>query len=572
MVNENRRSFEIVTVQRMTTSRTKLNSSTSGCFMRFSFTQSARNLAVGVVAAFVFSLGPHATASAATLSDKKARNRAEKALRDGDFDLAEKSFREILSKNVQDQDARLGLSLTLLKQRRLQDAYDQAARVILANPLSARGHALLGHAILASGNFRDSIEEFRTALIIKDDDSLAVAGLAMVDFYENRLEPCLRGLRRAVSMSPDEPDFIFNLGQAAARSEMYKEAADAYERFLIIAPKTDADRRARIRGLIDFLRYLGRQGSLYVPAGRDSTTVSFEAFDSRPILQIRVNGQKNPLRFVLDTGSGMSVISDETADKLGMRPVARGGLARAVGGGGKFEIVYGFLDSLEIGEVKVQNVPVYIRRFFDDKKPVDGYLGLSMISKFVTAVDYGERTFTLVRHRQSGSLDLLNTPPAADQPPALNSLTTRVVEIPLRTTSSGFLSGEVYLEGIEKPLNFIIDTGASISVVSEKLAALEEMSNYLTPTRMRVFGAAGVAEDVKTMLLPSVVLGTFTREQVNVAVLDLESVNETAGFIQDGILGGNFLKHFRVSFDFRRGVIRLEPINQTARSAKAGEM
>lgn len=534
----------------------------------FSFSRVARNSAVGIVAAFVFSLGLPAPVPATTLSDKKTRNRAEKALREGDFELAEKSFREILSKNVQDQDARLGLSLTLLKQRRLQDAYDQAARVILVNPLSARGHALLGHAILASGNFRESIEEFRTALSIKEDDSLAVAGLAMVDFYENRLEPCLRGLRRAVSMSPDEPDFIFNLGQAAARSELYKEAADAYERFLVIAPKTDADRRARIRGLIDFLRYLGRQGSLYVLAGRGNTIVSFEAFDSRPILKIRVNGQKDPLRFVLDTGSGMSVISDETAQKLGIRPVARGGLARAVGGGGKFEIVYGFLESLEIGEVKVQNVPVYIRRFFDDKKPVDGYLGLSMISKFVTAVDYGERTFTLVRHRQSGGLDLLETQPAADQPPALNSLATKAVEIPLRTTSSGFLSGEVFLEGIEKPLNFIIDTGASITVVSEKLAALEEMSGYLTPTRMRVFGAAGVAEDVKTMLLPSVMLGNLTREQVNVAVLDLESVNETAGFIQDGILGGNFLKHFRVSFDFRRGVIRLEPLNQTARSAK----
>ncbi len=536
----------------------------------FSFTRLTRNLAVGIVAVFVFSLGP--PAPAATLSDKKTRNRAEKALRDGDFDLAEKSFREILSKNVQDQDARLGLSLTLLKQRRLQDAYDHAARVILANPLSARGHALLGHAILASGNFRESVEEFRTALSIKEDDSLAVAGLAMVDFYENRLEPCLRGLRRAVSMSPDEPDFIFSLGQAAARSEMYKEAADAYERFLVIAPKTDADRRARIRGLIDFLRYLGRQGSLYVPAGRGTTVVSFESFDIRPILAVRVNGRKDPLRFVLDTGSGMSVISDETANRLGIRPVARGGLARAVGGGGKFEIVYGFLESLEIGEVKVENVPVYIRRFFDDKTPVDGYLGLSMISKFVTAVHFGERTLTLVRQRQSGSLDLVQTPPAADLPPALNSLTAKVVEIPLRTTSSGFLSGEVYLEGIEKPLNFIIDTGASISVISEKLAALEELSQYLTPNRLRVFGAAGVAEDVKTMLLPSVMLGTFTREQVNVAVLDLESVNETAGFIQDGILGGNFLRHFRVSFDFRRGVIRLEPLNQTARSAKPGEM
>ena len=83
------------------------------------------------------------------------------------------------------------------------------------------------------------------------------------------------------------------------------------------------------------------------------------------------------------------------------------------------------------------------------------------------------------------------------------------MEIPLRTTSSGFLSGEVRLDGIAKPQNFIIDTGASISVVSEKLAELEEMANYITPTRMRVFGAAGIAEDVKTLLLPRVMLGAL---------------------------------------------------------------
>src|SRR6185503_13050117 len=122
------------------------------------------------------------------------------------------------------------------------------------------------------------------------NDSLAVAGLAMVDFYENRLDAAIRGLRRAANMEQDEPDYIFNLGQAAARSEAYREAADAYERFLSFAPKTDVDRRARIRGLIDFLRYLGKQGSLYVPGGRDRTEVPFQSVDSRPILQVRVNG------------------------------------------------------------------------------------------------------------------------------------------------------------------------------------------------------------------------------------------------------------------------------------------
>ncbi len=524
-----------------------------------------RPLAIGIVAAFAICLWPAARTPAASLNDKKTHSRAERALREGDFELAERVLRESLSKDINDNEARLKLSFALLKQRRLQEAYDQAARVIVMEPLSARAHSLLGQAILASGDFRESVEEFRTALSLAGNESLAVAGLAMVDFYENRLDLCIRGLRRAVDLAPNEPDFIFNLGQAAARNEMYKEAADSYERFLTIAPKTDADRRARIRGLIDFLRYLGRQGVLYVPGGRRTVVVPFESYDGRPILKIRINGQKEPLRFVLDTGSGMSVISDETAKRLGLRSVARGGMARAVGGGGRFEIVYGFLSSMEIGDIKVESVPVYIRRFFDDKIPVDGYLGLSMISKFVAAVDYGERTFTLVRQRQSTGLDSLQTPPDPD--PALRPPAANAMEIPLRTTSSGFLSAEVHLEGIERPLNFIIDTGASISVISDKLAMLDELANYVTPTRMRVFGAAGIAEDVKMFLLPSVTLGTFTREQLSVAVLDLEPVNETAGFRQEGILGGNFLRHFRVSFDFRRGVIRLEQLSQTAKTA-----
>src|SRR5207249_1189491 len=124
----------------------------------------------------------------------------------------------------QDNEARLGLSEALLKQRRLQGAFDTAARVVASEPLSARAHALLGSAMLASGEFRLSIQEFRTALALDDNNSMAIAGLAMVDFYENRTREALNKLRHAISISPDEPDYVFGLGQAAARSERYKEA------------------------------------------------------------------------------------------------------------------------------------------------------------------------------------------------------------------------------------------------------------------------------------------------------------------------------------------------------------
>ena len=503
-------------------------------------------------------------------ADKKAYNKGYRAVRKGDFTEAEKIFRDLLGKDAHDNDARLGLSFALLKQRNLQGAYDNAARVLMVDPLSARAHALLGSAILGAGEFRLSVEEFKTALALDENEALAVAGLAMVDLYENRLPLAIPGLRRAVSMDPDEPDYLFNLGQAAARSEKYKEAADAYERFLIVAPKTDFDRRARIVGLIDFLRYLGRQGSLYVPSGGYRSSVAFEATDNRPVLEVKINGQREPLKFVLDTGSGMSVVSEQTAKRLGMKPVAKGGLARAVGGGGKFEIVYGFLESIEIGNSKISNVPVYIRKFFDSHLPVDGYLGLSVVSKFLTSIDYGTRRMSLVRQQQTEEVEPWTTVRRAEAYQALIPVSPNdgSVEVPLRTTSSGFLSGEVGLDGFDKNVNFIIDTAASITVISEKFSQEEQLLDLLQPSKMRVFGAAGVTEDVKLLQLPRLSLGLTRMERINAAVLDLEPVNETAGFTQSGILGGNFLRHFRIYFDFARGAMRLEPLNQKPKNVE----
>jgi len=525
-----------------------------------------RKLAAFSVAAFMLFCLLIAAPSRGQASTRE-QSRGQKALRKGDYPTAEKIFRDLVTKDPRDSQARLGLSFALLKQRNLQGAYDNAARVLMVEPLSARAHALLGASILGAGEFRLSVEEFRTALSLDEKEALAVAGLAMVDFYENRLPLCLAGLRKAVGLDPDEPDYVFNLGQAAARNERYREAADAYERFLMIAPKTDADRRARIIGLIDFLRYLGRQGSLYVPSGSARTSVPFDSLDNRPILSVRINGDKQPLRFVLDTGSGMSVISDQTAKKLGLKPVARGGMARAVGGGGKFEIVYGYVNSIEIGEIKVQNVPVYIRRFFDTNIPVDGYLGLSVVSKFLASLDYGNRRVTLLRQNQSDVTESWTQLRRGESAQALIPISPNDagIEVPLRTTSSGFLSGEVGLVGFDKTLNFIIDTAASITVVSEKLSQQEQLLDLLQPSKMRVFGAAGVTEDVKLLQLPKLSLGLSTLEKINAAVLDLEPVNETAGFTQSGILGGNFLKNFHIYFDFARGAIRLVPLGQKSK-------
>ncbi len=472
---------------------------------------------------------------------------AKKLAQKGNVVEAEKLLRQIIERNPQHSTAKLKLAYLLLKQKHLLEPYNISFEIAKAEPKNSYAFAVLGATLLSAGNFREADRILVTALTLNKKESLAWAGLGMLDFYENRITDSIDNLKTAVYFDSDEPDFVFALAQVSSRAEKYKEAADAYNRFLQVSPQNDTERRDRIKGLINFLRYLGGKASLYVLNGKNRTNVSFELLRDRPVVTLSVNNNEQPLRFVLDTGSGISVISRETAERLKIKPITRGGLARAIGGNGKFEIIYGFLKSVNIGDVQVKNVPIYIREFHSNDEKIDGYIGLSLISKFLTTIDYGNQTFSLIKKEF-----------ADDQ----NVVENKGLFLPLRLTSSGFLSGEVQLEGMDRLLNFIVDTGASISVISAEIASTSEISRFVQLEKMRVVGAAGITEDVPSFLLPRVTFGTNSRESIKAVALNLDIINEASGFRQAGILGGNFLKNYRLTFDFKNSKVIFTPVNK----------
>lgn len=472
--------------------------------------------------------------------------RAEKLVRRGEFVEAEKILQSVLRTTPDNTKATLSLARLMLRQRRTTEAYDLAFEVAKVYPKNAYAFAILGESLLGMGEFDDAKLAYVNALYLNKREALAWAGLGMIDFYENRISDSIDNLREAVYHDSQEPDFVFALGQVSARGERYKEAAEAYQRFLRISMKSSDERRERIAGLIRFLNYLGNKPSLYNIGGEKRTSVPMQLIGNRPIIKLHVNDRDEPLSFVLDTGSGISVISHSTAKRLKIKPITKGGKARALGGDGKFEIVYGFLRNVNIGGVKIRNIPVYIREFHAGGPVVDGYIGISLISKFLTTVDYGEQTFTLVRKESSEK----------------QSVENEALSLPLRLTSSGFLSGKVYLEGVESSLNFILDTGASISVISDDLANSKEISPFLHHETMRVIGAAGITENVPSFMLPRVSFGKNSRSSVKAIALDLDIINEASGFEQAGILGGNFLKDYRLTFDFENSKVLFIPIHK----------
>lgn len=497
------------------------------------------------------SIAPAATTSPTPLSDdvqvgtdnaKKLRKQAERLVRLGKFAEAETLFRRSITIDPSNSETRLDLATLLIKQRRIVEAYEIGMEVAKAEPKNAAALAVIGSALLAGGRFDEAGKLLFAAVQFDRREAAAWAGLGLLDFYHNRIEESIANLREAVFYAPNEPDFVFSLAQVSARAERYSEAAEAYDHFLRVSRNTDDERRARIKGLINFLRFLDRRGSLYTSTGGQESTVPFELASNRPVIEVKVNDHDRPLRFVLDTGSGITVISQETAARLKLSPVTRGGFAKGIGGDGQFEIVYGFLRSISIGDVKLRSVPVYIRKFHNTSAEIDGYIGLSLVSKFLTTVDYGDRTFTLV---------------ARDTNPEIPK---DAVTVPLRLTTSGFLSGEVQLEGVDIPLNFIVDTGASISVISDQLATNETVTSFLRSERMRVIGAAGVTDNVPTYLLPKVSFGEHSLTGITAISLDLDMINEVSGFEQAGILGGNFLRNYRMTFDFKNSHVTFSPI------------
>ncbi len=358
---------------------------------------------------------------------KQLLRQAQKHVNNGSSVEAEALYRRVLKLQPKNSEAKVELALLLAKRRQLGEAYKLSFAVAEAEPRNARAFAVLGATLLSAGRFPEARVLFYTALSNDRSEDLAWAGCGMLDFYENRLNKAITNLEQAVYYKPGDPDHQFALAQVLARAERYKQAADVYKKYLAVSHDTDEERRERIKGLINFLRYLGERDGLYLTGGTRSTTVNFRLVGNRPIIRVSVNGESEPLNFVLDTGSGISVISNKTANRIGIKPVTKGGYAKGLGGDGKFEIVYGFLRQVGIGDVMIRSVPVYIREFHSASEDIDGYIGLSLISKFLTTVDYGAQTFSLQR-----------IPDKSDKSEDKENLS-----LPLRLTSSGFLSGEV---------------------------------------------------------------------------------------------------------------------------------
>lgn len=480
-------------------------------------------------------------------SNEKLIRKARKIMRAGKYEDALKIYREIIDASPRDIPSRLGASLAYLKLQSYVRSFEKATEVINIDAKNARAHALAGISLLRSGFVRGAIYELQQSLNLDAKEALAYGGAAEIDYYEGRPKESRAKSYYAHQLDPDEPDYLVTYARSSSRLEDFKEAADAYELFLEISPQSDSERRDRIRGLIQFYRQLAGL-RVHQVSGPSVTEAPFQlGSDRRPYIRIKLNGRD--ALFVIDTGSGFTVMSKDSAKRFGVSEIARGGKSQGVGGTGKFQIVYGLIKSIQIGQARVRMVPCFIRPFHGAQgrpaeETADGFLGISVLSHFVTALDYKESRMRLDRS-DDRELQMAAAP--------------GVSLIPFRTTQNGLISVETEFNE-NKNINAILDSGASSTVVS--MAAVERLNMHdqlIKGQTTSVIGAAGITDNVQLLFIRNCRVADQLQRNLRALVLDFGAINETSGFEQSGILGGDFLRHFRVTIDFNRALVALQP-------------
>ena len=431
--------------------------------------------------------------------------------------------------------ARKGRVKTALRLAEFRMAHDVARSLANDAPKDPEALSLYADSLWSAGLFDESDAVYRDTLAIAPDSSRARYGLARSLSTRNRLDEALNEALTAVASAPRDGEIHHAIGTIYERLNRFDEAANAFTNYINLLPNKDrSDKAAWSRAQVKFLQAF--EGKIPIDMDEEDRemlhTVPFRLVKDKILVRGRVNGSST-LDFVLDTGSEDTVLSRETAQRAGVRPITYT-LSAGVGEVGLRGLQLARLDKLEIGTLEVRNLPVLIKnpalrgipkREGESFSPLS--LGMSM------TIDYKQHLLTIGRHIPAANADF---------------------RLPMRIHRLALVRG---LLNSTQPAYFVVDTGGEvISISAETAESLEKSPFRRIP--LRVYGTSGWDRDA--FLLPGVNLDFDRIEYRNfpLVVLNLRAPSVLLGFQVGGIVGHKFLGNYRVSMDMERSELRLE--------------
>jgi len=404
---------------------------------------------------------------------------------------------------------------------------------------AAQGRATLEEAddAFRAGKFANA-ERFYGQVVAGDAQSFsACARLGEIALLSNRFPEAEKWLKKALDIRADDAEAKTLLAETYYRQDDFERAAELL--------KTPGQGEFPKRGHFSSLNY-EKLASFkgvkpYELSGPgDPVRLKFVRTDPLPLVTVRINGGKDAVFFV-DTGGAELGLDTTFAQELGLPPWA----SKEVGtfaGGQHVETFHSKIDSIEMGEWTVKNVPVQVLglRALSSVLGVpriDGVIGTVFLSHFLTTIDYRGGELVLQKRTPENVRRLW---PARGR---------KSVSAPFWMAADHFMVAWGRVNGLP-PALFFLDSGLAGAGVNLPESTLKAANIALDRSKAeKAQGAAGTFESIP-YLVPEVSFAGMTEQKVN-GLWDGPVFREDGlGIHIGGMVGHEFLRGHAVTFDF----------------------
>jgi Flp pilus assembly protein TadD/predicted aspartyl protease len=434
---------------------------------------------------------------------------------------------------------RIGVIASALRVAEFDLARQEAEKLVTVDPTGPEAMSLYGDALWASGLFDEAETRYRDALAHVPTLARGHHGMARALAARSRLDEAMNEAQTALRLSPRDLEIHHTVGTIYERMHKYEQAAGAYSNYVNLLPNKDHSEKADwSRAEIRFLRSFGQKVPFETEPGADDRlyTVDFRLVNEKVVVRAKIN-DASAQDFVVDTGSENTVITRATAQHLGIQPITYT-LSAGVGRIGLRGLQLARIDSLEIGSLKVRNVPCLIKNPPLRDIPVKETESLSPLALgYSMIIDYNTHKLTFGKHLSEEPKDF---------------------ELPLRLYRLATVRGTV---DAGHKANFVVDTGGEVISISQATATALGRPQTGRKIALKVYGTSGWDDDA--FLMPGVDL-TFDAIQYRnfpVVVLNLDAPSALLGFQLGGIVGHKFLSKYRVAIDLERSALRLKGVS-----------
>jgi tetratricopeptide (TPR) repeat protein len=464
----------------------------------------------------------------------------------GEFPKAINKYLSATEKNPGSEDAHLGLIRSSWKGDFIDDAYGSGQKALSLFPSSASIQAAMGDVLFRMGKMQEAFDAYQRAIQLDSKNARAYLGMDKIYSFNFCHKSANQMEAKAYEYDPEDPEII-----AAYTSQLSaKEKIPLLEKYLRLATNEPEEKRTAIEDQITYCKSIGdlKTWRILDPLQRGEiqlhSVIEPRTGQTGYRVTVLLNGTKK-VNLQLDTGAHGILIHRKAIEKLKLETVGSTHVS-GIGDSGQQQGHVALVQSVKIGPLEFLDCPLTVtEKSLMDR---DGIIGIDVFERFLITLNF-----------PMNKLEFCPLPPipgVSTDPESWKNL-DRTIPSDLKSFA---LMGHWGNFAIPTMINkkksgfFFLDTGASVNILSKKIA--QEVSSLQDIGKV----LGGLSGRTQTFLAKnvSIQIGHLSQENDAIYVIDFKDMNKKLGLEISGLIGFPLLKNLVITMDLRDGLLDLK--------------